>query len=87
MFQFTTIYYRVDDEEKLESFFSSTHLQLAEQLPGLVKSEVRALKGRLPLNHPDIAHVGHPVAVLVVFRRVGGDFDGQGVIPGQSGLG
>lgn len=40
MFQFTTLYYRVDDEQILEDFFSSTHLQLAEQLPGLVKSEV-----------------------------------------------
>lgn len=46
MFQFTTIYYRVDDEEKLESFFSSTHLQLAEQLPGLVKSEVSRVMGK-----------------------------------------
>jgi len=46
MFQFTTIYYRVDDEEKLENFFSSTHLQLAEQLPGLVKSEVSRIMGK-----------------------------------------
>ena len=46
MFQFTTIYYRVDDEEKLESFFSSTHLPLAEQLPGLVKSEVSRITGK-----------------------------------------
>lgn len=46
MFKFTTIYYRVDDEEKLESFFSNTHLQLAEQLPGLVKSEVSRITGR-----------------------------------------
>jgi uncharacterized protein (TIGR02118 family) len=46
VFQFTTIYYRVDDEEKLESFFSSTHLPLAEQLPGLVKSEVSRITGK-----------------------------------------
>jgi uncharacterized protein (TIGR02118 family) len=46
VFQFTTIYYRVDDEEKLENFFSSTHLQLAEQLPGLVKSEVSRVTGK-----------------------------------------
>ena len=46
MFQFTTIYYRVDEEEKLESFFSHTHLPLAEQLPGLVKSEVSRIKGK-----------------------------------------
>lgn len=46
MFQFTTLYYRVDDEETLESFFSSTHLQLAEKLPGLVKSEVSRIIGK-----------------------------------------
>ncbi len=46
MFQFTTIYYRVDDEEKLETFFSYTHLPLAEQLPGLVKSEVSRITGQ-----------------------------------------
>lgn len=46
MFQFTTIYYRVDDEETLETFFSSTHLQLAEKLPGLVKSEVSRIMGQ-----------------------------------------
>ena len=46
MFQFTTLYYRVDDEETLETFFSSTHLQLAEKLPGLVKSEVSRISGQ-----------------------------------------
>lgn len=46
MFQFTTIYYRVDDEETLDAFFSSTHLPLAEQLPGLVKSEVSRISGK-----------------------------------------
>jgi len=46
VFQFTTLYYRVDDEEMLENFFSSTHLQLAEQLPGLVKSEVSRISGQ-----------------------------------------
>ena len=46
MFQFTTLYYQVDDEETLEDFFSSTHLQLAEQLPGLVKSEVSRITGQ-----------------------------------------
>lgn len=46
MFEFTTIYYRVDDEEKFESFFSATHLPLAEQLPGLVKSEVSRIRGK-----------------------------------------
>lgn len=46
MFQFTTLYYRVDDEETLEDFFSSTHLPLAEQLPGLVKSEVSRISGQ-----------------------------------------
>jgi uncharacterized protein (TIGR02118 family) len=40
MFKFVTIYRRVDDEAALETFFAQTHLRLAEQLPGLVKSEV-----------------------------------------------
>ncbi|MCA9924838.1 MAG: EthD family reductase [Anaerolineales bacterium] len=40
MFKFVTIYRRVDDETTLEDFFSNTHLQLAEQLPYLVKREV-----------------------------------------------
>jgi uncharacterized protein (TIGR02118 family) len=40
MFKFTTIYHKVDDEEKAEQFFSATHLALAEQLPNLVKREV-----------------------------------------------
>ncbi len=46
MFKFVTIYRRVDDESALESFFSSTHLQLAEQLPGLLKSEVSRIRGK-----------------------------------------
>ena len=40
MFKFVTIYRRVDDEAVLETFFSETHLRLAEQLPGLLKTEV-----------------------------------------------
>ena len=46
MFKFVTIYRRVDDENLLEEFFSSTHLPLAEQLPGLVKSEVSRVVGK-----------------------------------------
>lgn len=46
MFQFTTLYYKVDDEDTLEAFFSNTHLQLAEKLPGLVKSEVSRVVGQ-----------------------------------------
>ncbi len=46
MFEFTTLYYRVDDPDTLETFFSETHLQLAEQLPGLVKSEVSRVEGK-----------------------------------------
>jgi uncharacterized protein (TIGR02118 family) len=46
VFQFTTIYYRVDDEETFDAFFSSTHLPLAEQLPELVKSEVSRITGK-----------------------------------------
>ena len=46
MFKFVTIYRRVDDEAALETFFSNTHLQLAEQLPGLLKSEVSRVIGK-----------------------------------------
>lgn len=45
MFKFVTIYRRVDDEAALEAFFSSTHLPLAEKLPGLQKSEVSRISG------------------------------------------
>lgn len=40
------MYRRVDDEMALETFFSGTHLPLAEQLPGLVKSEVSRVRGK-----------------------------------------
>jgi uncharacterized protein (TIGR02118 family) len=40
MYKLTTIYRQVDDPHTLEHFFSSTNLPLAEQLPGLIKSEV-----------------------------------------------
>lgn len=40
MFKFTTIYRKVDDEEKLETFFVNTHLPLAESLPHLSKREI-----------------------------------------------
>ncbi|HSH01103.1 MAG TPA: EthD family reductase [Anaerolineae bacterium] len=46
MFQFVTIYRRVDDEMVLEEFFSNQHLPLAEQLPGLVKTEVSRITGK-----------------------------------------
>ena len=46
MFKFVTIYRRVDDEERLEDFFSSIHLPLAEQLPGLVQTEVSRVSGK-----------------------------------------
>lgn len=46
MFKFVTLYRRVDDEEALETFFSRTHLPLAEQLPGLLKSEVSRVTGK-----------------------------------------
>ncbi|MGD8584256.1 MAG: EthD family reductase [Chloroflexota bacterium] len=46
MFKFVTIYRRVDDETALEAFFSSTHLPLAERLPGLIKSEVSRVSGK-----------------------------------------
>jgi len=46
VFKFVTIYRRVDDEELLEAFFAETHLRLAEQLSGLVKSEVSRVTGK-----------------------------------------
>lgn len=46
MFKFVTIYRRVDDPDKLEKFFNQTHLPLAEQLPGLLKTEVSRTVGR-----------------------------------------
>jgi uncharacterized protein (TIGR02118 family) len=46
VFKFVTIYRRVDEEDTLENFFSSTHLPLAEQLPGLLKSEVSRIVGK-----------------------------------------
>lgn len=46
MFKLVTLYRRVDDETALEQFFSHTHLQLAEQLPGLLRSEVGRIRGR-----------------------------------------
>jgi len=45
-FKLVTLYRRVDDEQALETFFSGTHLPLAEQLPGLVKSEVSRIGGK-----------------------------------------
>jgi len=45
MFKLVTLYRRVDDEQTLEEFFSGTHLPLAEQLPGLQKSEVSRISG------------------------------------------
>ncbi len=46
MFEFVTLYYKVDDEMLLEQFFSETHLPLAEQLPGLIKSRVARVTGK-----------------------------------------
>jgi uncharacterized protein (TIGR02118 family) len=46
MFKFTTIYRQVDDPDALERFFSETNLPLAEQLPGLFKSEVSRVSGK-----------------------------------------
>jgi uncharacterized protein (TIGR02118 family) len=40
MFKFVTLYRKVDDELALETFFSETHMPLAEKLPGLIKTEV-----------------------------------------------
>jgi len=46
LYKLVTIYRKVDDEDKLETFFSATHLPLAEQLPGLLKTEVSRIYGK-----------------------------------------
>lgn len=40
MYKFAVIYYRVDDENTLEDFFTETHLPLVESLPGLRRLEI-----------------------------------------------
>ncbi|PID87240.1 MAG: ethyl tert-butyl ether degradation protein EthD [Chloroflexi bacterium] len=45
-FKLTTLYRQVDDLGKLDEFFHNTHLPLAEQLPGLLKSEVTRIDGK-----------------------------------------
>ena len=46
MFKFVCIYRQVDDVHVLDDFFNSTHLQLAEQLPGLVRTELNRVAGK-----------------------------------------
>jgi uncharacterized protein (TIGR02118 family) len=46
MFNFVTLYRRVDDEQALETFFQTVHLRLGEQLPGLSKIEVGRVRGK-----------------------------------------
>ena len=46
MFKFVTIYRQVDDLHKIDTFFSETHLPLAEQLTGLEKTEVSRIHGK-----------------------------------------
>jgi len=46
MFKFVCIYRQVDDINAVDDFFSSTHLQLAEQLPGLVRTELNRVAGK-----------------------------------------
>lgn len=46
MFKFVTIYRKVDDEQALENFFSGTNLPLAEQLPGLLRTEVSRISDK-----------------------------------------
>lgn len=46
MYKFVTLYRQVDDTTLVDQFFSETHLPLAEQLPGLMRSEVSWIKGK-----------------------------------------
>lgn len=45
-FKLTAIYRQADDLEKVDSFFNTAHLQLAERLPGLLKSEITRIHGK-----------------------------------------
>lgn len=46
MFKLVTMYRRVDAQNKIDEFFSHTHLPLAEQLPHLIRTEVSHIKGK-----------------------------------------
>jgi uncharacterized protein (TIGR02118 family) len=46
MFKFVVLYYQVDDPAALDDFFASTHLRLAEALPGLLRTEVSRVTGK-----------------------------------------
>ena len=46
MFKFVTIYRQVDDPAKIDTFFSETHLPLAEKLDWLLKTEVSRIHGK-----------------------------------------
>lgn len=46
MFKFMTLYRQVDDVNALETFFSTVHLRLGEQLAGLRKVEISRMKGK-----------------------------------------
>lgn len=46
MYKFVTIYRQVEEPTSIDEFFASTHLQLAEQLPDLIKSEVSRVDGK-----------------------------------------
>lgn len=46
MFKFVCIYRQVDDIHVLDDFFNSTHLQLAEKLPGLIRTELNRVAGK-----------------------------------------
>ncbi len=46
MFKFVCLYRQVDDLTAVDDFFSSTHLQLAEKLPGLIRTELNLINGK-----------------------------------------
>lgn len=45
-FKFVTLYRQVDDVDALETFFSTVHLRLGEQLAGLRRVETSRMKGK-----------------------------------------
>ncbi len=46
MYKFVCIYRQVDDLDALDTFFSGTHLQLAEKLPHLIRTELNNVSGK-----------------------------------------
>ena len=90
MYKLTTLYRIVDDLEKLDDFFHNTHLQLAEKLPGLLKSEVTRINGK-PGSLQSRFHLMYELyfesetAYMESFATEGGMALAQALIPWEKG--